>query len=146
MNRKHWSYKLAALNPCHTAIAWAREKPSEATAWKTCRRGDWMLWLVGKLDTSAPYSDERRTIVATACACANLSREYMPQASRDALGVISRWAAGETTIDRARLDAVVSAAEAAYSACSAARSAADAAYSQCADIVRQHYPRPPRLP
>ena len=107
---KHWSDKLAALTPCSPAVEWAREQPSAATAWETCRRGDWMLWLVGKLDTSAPYSDERRTIVATACA--NLS------------DVITQWAGGKS-IDRARLDA---------------------AFSKCADIVRQHYPRPPRLP
>jgi len=109
---KHWSDKLAALTPCSPAVEWAREQPSEATAWQTCQRGDWMLWLVGKLDTSAPYSDE------------HLSREQMLQLSRNALDVITQWAGGKS-IDRARLDA---------------------AFSKCADIVRQHYPRPPRLP
>jgi hypothetical protein len=37
--------KLIALGACEEALAWAGRK-SLRCAWRTCDRGDWMLWLV----------------------------------------------------------------------------------------------------
>jgi hypothetical protein len=68
MNTKHWSDELVSLDACGpTAVAWARTQESLKTAWATCERGDWMLRLLGRVNTSAPWSDERKPlVVATA--------------------------------------------------------------------------------
>ena len=57
---------LVSLSACKTAIDWVKGKgKSLAEAWRTCRRGDWMLWL------AARYGDvPQKTIVAIACDCA----------------------------------------------------------------------------
>ena len=59
----HWSAKLETLHACSDAIEWARKQPSLAVAWAACERGDWMLWLIGRLDASPPWSDERKPLV-----------------------------------------------------------------------------------
>ena len=168
---KHWSDKLVALNACGEAVRWGRKQKSPATAWCDCKRGDWMIWLIGKTTQSEPYSEERKPLVRVACECARLAWRWMPQASRDALETAERWTRGEATAEDCRKaraavyadDAAVYADDAAYAAADAAYAAAAAAYAaddaaaaaaygaddaraECADIVRRHYPKPPRLP
>ena len=120
----HWSDKLAALKPCADALKWARNQPSAEDAWQSCKRGDWMIWLIGKLDNSKPYSEERKPIVRVACECARLTWQLMPQKSREALTVVEQWTRGEASAEECN-------------------KAADA---KSADIVRKHYPKAPRLP
>ena len=64
--KKHWSEKLVALNACTDAVAWARKQASAAIAWKECRHGDWMLWLIGRTEAGEPWSDARKPLVACA--------------------------------------------------------------------------------
>ena len=125
---KHWSEKLVSINACSDAVKWARKQPSAAVAWKTCKRGDWMLWLIGKLHRSEPYSEKRKPIVRIACECARLALEWMPHKSRDALEVIEKWTRGEASTEdcmKAR-SAAYAAADASYAASYAA---ADASYA-----------------
>ena len=169
--KKHWSNKLPA-SACADAKAWAREQPSYRAAWTYCERGDWMLWLAGRL-SSKPESASRRKLVLCACACARTALRFVPNGEtrpRVTIETAERWARGEhgVTLEavRAAADASVchpmSATYAAYAAAyaaGAARYAADAAdaadaarpktfkktFKRCADIVRTHYPTPPRL-
>ena len=59
--------RLALLDPCNPAFAWVGFK-SLATAWATCDRADWMLWLATKLGIA------RTIMTLAACECAELAR------------------------------------------------------------------------
>src|SRR3990167_4399803 len=171
--RKYWSDALKQYNPCADALAWAHTQPSAAVAWRDCTRGDWMLWLVGQL-SGPPESASRKALVLAACACARLALPHVPASEerpRIAIETAEQWARGENgvmldNVKRAAAyaaDAENAAAYAAYAAACAAAvpyAAAHAAYvgggigdaytrkrtlSQGADIIRKHYPKPPRL-
>ena len=142
---EHWSDALEQYNPCADALAWARTQPSAAVAWRDCTRGDWMLWLVGQL-SGPPESASRKALVLAACACARLALPHVPASEerpRIAIETAEQWARGENGV---MLDNVKRAA-----ADAAAYTAADAAYTRKrtlslgADIIRKHYPKPPRL-
>jgi len=61
--------RLKSLDACSDAICWAGKQTDYATLWRDCARGDWMLWLLGKL-SGPPHSASRRKLVACALACA----------------------------------------------------------------------------
>ena len=136
----------------------------------TAKGGDWMLWLVEKL-SGKPESEKRKKLVLAACECARLSLKYVPNGEERPLKAIEtaeKWAKGKATIDEVR-----SAADASYATYTAAADAAAASYAtydvayaaayaaayyaaadyavrkstlkQCADIVRKHYPKVPRI-
>ena len=145
MSNKHWSEALPS-NVCHEALTWARNQPSATVAWRNCKRGDWMLWLLGKL-SGDPDSDSRKKLVLAACACARLALPYVKKGEerpRIAIKTAEAWVKGELGITREQVNA------AAYAVYAAANAAANAAarvslLAKCADIVRQHYPEPPKL-
>ena len=121
-------------------------QPDAETAWRACQRGDWMLWLCGRL-SGKPWSECRRKLVLAACACARLALVYVPAGEQRPLRAIElaeMWARGGRVTRQAILDAAC----AAYAA-DAAAADAYAAYArnqilaQCADIVRTHYPTAP---
>ena len=142
---EHWSEDLANLRACGDALAWCSTQPDLKTAWDKCERADWMLWLVGKLDTSAPWSEERKPLVRCALACAAEGLKYPEKGkARDAaeacIGVTQAWCEGSASKDdvmQARRGADAAAADAAdadadaaaYSAYSATAAADAAAYS-----------------
>jgi len=125
--------ELETLDACREAIEYASTHPDAEAAWAVCTRGDWMLWLAGKL-SGPPESDGRRTLVACACECARLSlpifekRYPDDKRVRNCLDVAERWARGEATIEELRV-----ARRAAYAAADAAADAsayaATAAYT-----------------
>ena len=152
----HWSKQLPR-DACLEAREWASKQPSYAAAWRTCPRGDWMLWLIARLGC------DRRKLTLTCCAVARQVL-HLVQAGEDrprlAIETAERWARREPgvtigDVEKAAnaanaADAAYAAAAAAYAA-AAASSAANAAYTaaaslaRSADIVRQRYPRAPRL-
>jgi hypothetical protein len=143
----HWTDDLVRINACKDAIEWAREQPSLAVAWKKSKRGDHMLWLVGKANPSEPWSDARKPIVAC---CAEIASTALPYCNDDTitatLGCIDateRWCRGEAERDEvesaaayaantadARADAAAYAAYAAYGAIYA-----DATYAYAAAVA-----------
>jgi hypothetical protein len=156
--------RLEKLGACEEAREWAAGFKSGKTAWQACERGDWMLWLAGRL-SGLPESDGRKKLVLCCCECARLSlpifqkRYPKNDCVRKCLDTAERWARGEATIEELR-EARASAYYAYYAAYAAyaadAADAADAAsasvyyanyaaYKQCAEIVRKHYPTPPGL-
>ena len=179
--------ELEKLHACTDAVKWVADQPSAAAAWRNCERGDWMLWLLGRL-SGKPGSAKRKRLVLCCCQCARLVLKHVPEGedrTRRAIETAERWARGEgpTLSDvRDAADAAYAAAYAAYAAFAAgyaAGAASDAAYvayasyaayaaadaaayaadaaasaadaaraktlAECADIVREHYPQPPRL-
>ena len=81
MNAKEFAATLKRLHACKDARAWARGKTG-ATAWRTCRRGDWMLWLATQAGV------RRQDIVLAACACARLSLRYVLKGEKRPLTAI----------------------------------------------------------
>jgi len=139
---KKWLKPIAALKPCQEALNWAEAYSSLTAAWASCERGDWMLWLLGKL-VGPPESDSRRRLTLAACACARLALPHISKGETRPLQSIEtaeKWARGEEGIT---LDDVRLAARAAYAAYVADDTDAEV-YNQtlakCADIVREYYP------
>ena len=167
---KHWTDKLMALCACSEAIEWARNYPTLMAAWEACERGDWMLWLAGKVCRTLP---QRKRLVLAACACARTALRYVKvgeKRPRAAIRTAERWAHGDRSVSlqdvRSAADAAIAvyAAYAAYAVTSAAAAydaatyaayavtSAAAAYAvrtktlaRMAKIVRKHYPTPPRM-
>ena len=122
--------KLSAIGACPESVQWACDYTDDATAWRECRRGDWMLWLLGQID-----ADRKRFVLAT-CGCARLSLHLAPDGEdrpRIAIETAEAWARGDgPTLDDVRGSAY-SATYAAYTAADAANAAAYAAsYAACA--------------
>ena len=137
MNAEQFAALLVEINACSEAREWASGK-SLAAVWKTCKRGDWLLWLCGKM-ADKPNWPTHKEVVLAACDCAELSLKHAPpgeERPRKCLETVRAWAAGNATIHEvrtARADAYdaayafyAAAAYAAYAAAAAAN-AADAA-------------------
>jgi len=124
--------KLRKLHACGEAVEWAETQPSFAAAWRNCQRGGWMLWLLTHTGCKQG-SPKHRKIVLSACDCARLALDKVPDGDdrpRIAIETAESWAQG----NGATLDQVKSAADAACTAYAAADAAyaayaADAAYA-----------------
>jgi hypothetical protein len=120
--------RLEKLGACEEAREWAAGFKSGKTAWAACERGDWMLWLAGRL-SGLPESDGRKKLVLCCCECARLSlpiyeaRYPNDGRVRKCLDTAERWARGEATIEELR-----EARAAAYAAYAADAADAYAAY------------------
>ena len=68
MNAVKFQSLLDDLGACADAVEWARGKDLH-TVWTTCERGDWLLWLCGKM-VDKPGWPTHKHIVLAACACA----------------------------------------------------------------------------
>ena len=85
---------LRELDACSSAIEWVGDR-DPATAWAECPRGDWLLWVAGRLGA------DRRTIVLAACACARDALRFVPSGETRPLAAIEtaeRWVRGEASI------------------------------------------------
>ena len=149
--------KLEALGACREAVEWSAQYGDDfQRAWNECHRGDWMLWLLGKL-SGTPESDSRKKLVL---ACCEVARTALPifevrypndSRPRKAIETAESYA---NSVDGVTLDDVLAAAAdaAADAADAAAYAAADAADARakslaaCVDIVRKHYPIAPTFP
>lgn len=124
--------KLEKLKACNSAIDWVGDK-TVTQAWKDCKRGDWMLWLIDKSNPEITLA-LRRKLVMCACEIAETSLKYLPKEEKrpaEALNVARAWARGE----KVPIEEVKSAA-----------SAADAAYAAAyADIVRKYFKKCPKI-
>ena len=129
------SRSLQAIGACSEAVEWSKDYKTLSTAWKKCERGDWMLWLCGKMSGEKDWPT-RQQVVLAACDCADLAlplyEKKYPNDSRvrDCIAITRRWASGEATIEEVR-SGRSDAAYAAYAAYAddAAYAAADAAYA-----------------
>ena len=123
--------RINHLHPCEDAATWADGYTSPDEAWRECQRGDWMLWLLGKL-SGTPESDDRKKLVLCAMECARLvlpiyeKRFTSDNRVRACIETAERWANGQATITELR-SARSAAAAAAYAA-----AAADSAYATAA--------------
>lgn len=140
--------KIRHLHPCREAVDWLATQPSAAEAWRSCERGDWMLWLLGRI--SGPVgSKSRKKLVLAACACARLSLKYVPKGEgrpRVAIVTAERYARGTHDVMLDDVRNAAAAAAAAYAAYAYAyadayayAAAAYAAYAAYADAYAYAY-------
>lgn len=166
--------QLKSVDACSDAIKWAQDHPSARKAWNACPRGDWLLWILGRTINCEPWTDGRKPLLACALDCAETVKHLRPktQAGKiaDSVNVLREWIAGKATVEAAKearrqiytagfrnlafaaaSDAAATsfaafvAAAAHANAFAAASDARTASLKQAADIVRRHYPRPPKI-
>ena len=105
---------LRFLSACSESEEWAGSRtPQEA--WEACPRGDWLLWLAGKLEI------DRKLLVLAACDCARLALPFVPEGEQRPLKAIETaeaWTRGEASLEevKAAADAARASANAAYAA------------------------------
>ena len=133
--KPHWTQQLVKLGACEPAVVWARDYPSLEAAWAACERGDWMMWIAGRL-SGKPGSAKRRKFLLALRNCLGLTaKPHEP---------IERWylsSSANASVWDAASCASVSMGAAAFSTHDWT-----AAIKRCADIARKHYPTPPPLP
>ena len=133
--------KLKELDACDEAIEWAKDYDNLQQAWDNCQRGDWMIWLINKMEWSND-KDLRLMAVAFARQVQHLMND---QRSINALDVAERYANGEANIEELTAAWVAAWAAGAAWAARAARvaweaEAAGAARADQANIIRQYLP------
>ena len=166
--------KLEKMQACSPAVDFCRGKPLKV-AWKTCERGDWLLWILAR--TCIQGSVKHRKIVLSACACARLSLKFVKKGEKRPLKAIEtaeKWAKKEKGVTLKMIKAAACATSAddatyayayAYTAtyaatCAATCAACAATYAatcaatyaarkkilkKCAEIVRDNFPEPPKF-
>ena len=110
--------KLIELRACQEALRWAKGQTDDASAWATCERGDWMLWLLGRI-AGPPWSDSRKPLVLAACECARLALPYTKNPRVLAcIETAEAWTREGATIEQVQIarNAAAAAADAAYAA------------------------------
>ena len=139
---------LNRINACSPAVAYVAERGSLTAAWASCERGDWMLWLLGKLtrrNVADPFGTEpHRKLVG--CLTEIVTTLALPFAGdkrvADCAAVRRRYAEGEAVTR----DEILEARRNAYAAAADAYAAARAkSLKASAEIVRTWYPQAPSL-
>jgi hypothetical protein len=121
--------KLQRRGACEDAIMFARKYEDPQRGWDECERGDWMLWLCGRL-SGKPGSDARKKLVLCACECARLSLKHVRAGEdrpRVAIETAERWARGDESVSLADVR------KAAASAYAASAASAENVIAMCRD-------------
>lgn len=117
--------KLSDRGACSDAVAWVEShKGTPQELWDQCARGDWMLWILGKL-SGKPESSKRKQLVRATCGCARLALKFVAKGEhrpRICIETAEAWANNKATIEQVR--EARSAAAGAAAACGAADAAA----------------------
>ena len=126
---------LNGLGACQPSIDWCEANgiTTADEAWRKCDRGDWMLWLAGKM--AGPVDSESRKKLVFACAqCARLVLPIFEKQCPDdkrvrtLLEVSEAYSYGKATLKSVH-KARSACAYAAYTSADAAAYAASAAYA-----------------
>lgn len=124
------------LNACSEGVEFARRFDTYQEAWNACQRGDFMLWLAGKLSGEIG-SDARKQLVLAACACARLALPFVKKGEnspRLAIETAEAYVRGEATLEAVR-SAYSSAYAYAYTYAAASASACAYASAHAAAYV-----------
>jgi len=92
--------KIIKLKACPEAVEWVGDRDF-ATAWRECKRADWMLWLAPRLE--GQHGITRKGIILAACACAETALQYVPEGEhrpRMAIEAARKCANDNTTDNR----------------------------------------------
>jgi len=131
---KTFKKKLIELHACEEAMIWIGNKDFK-TFYKTCERGDWLLWLYARTN-----KDDVKGLTLAKAHCANTVRHLMnDKRSTDAIDIAILFGEGKATLGQ--LNAAAYASSDAADAVSYAAAAASAQNQQLtADICRKYLP------
>ena len=122
---------LKKMVVCEEARIWADTQPDFETAWRNCKRSDWMMWLLQHAKVAITDAEWR----LLACDIAESALKYIKDAKVKAtceatIETARRFAFGDATVDELH-----AASDTAWAACDtaedAARAASDAAWAAC---------------
>ena len=119
--------RISKFSPCTEAVTWLGKQTDVTEAWNTCPRGDWLLWISGRVGI------ERTILVKSAAACARLALVYVKEGELRPLRAIEAaeaWASDPTEENRKT---------AAYAAAAVYAADAYAAYAAYAAAVYAVY-------
>jgi hypothetical protein len=125
--------RLYTLGACREAKEWAAKQTSPQQAWDSCKRGDWMLWLLVR---AMPNAGNYVACIRIACDIARSVLHFVPAGEDRPLKAIEAAEAYAANPNADTAKAAKAAANAAYAASYAsnaasyaAHAAADAAYA-----------------
>lgn len=118
---------LYHLSACGEAIE-AHGNQTLTAAWRTCERGDWMLWLCAKME-GEPGWPTREDVVLAVCECVEPSLKFITDSvalftARKAIDTARAWAHGKSTQTE-----VIKSSAACYASTYAVDAAASAAHA-----------------
>jgi hypothetical protein len=117
--------KLTELKACEDAIEWCKDYDDLQSAWDNCKRSDWMLWLLEKID----YKDDKALRLIVIDCARQVQRLMKDVRSTNALDVAEKYVNGKATDEE-----LAAASDAAWDA--ARDAASDAARDAAKDAVR----------
>lgn len=126
---------LNKLDACQRAVRWVGDRDLART-WEECERGDWLLWLAGRMVGKEGWPTHQQVVLA-ACACARRGLRFVPEGEERPLRAIEAAEHWATVPDAAWAAGAVWAAAGAVWA---------AEHRALADIVRATLPAPTPLP
>ncbi|MDE2099233.1 MAG: hypothetical protein KGL39_18410, partial [Patescibacteria group bacterium] len=86
---------LRKLHACSEATAWVAGRDLDQV-WNACHRGDWLLWLVGRM-ADEPGWPTRQQVALAACDCAESALQFIEPGEdrpRAAIEMARKWARG----------------------------------------------------
>jgi len=112
LSHEEFLLKLNELEACDEAVNWVEEKNFDLKqTWNTCEIYHWLYWLANKMGV------DHKAIVNSACQNAKLVMKFVKKeevSAFEAIETVEKWCNGDTSITKKFLKSV------AYAACAAA--------------------------
>ena len=151
MTRLELIAALRTMRACDESIVWLESLTCDSAeeCWTSCRRSDWMYWLLCNVDVDVDVTESvwRELACDSAASVAEIGEAWFREHAPDHAGAITEAIAAGRSGDAARMSAAEAAAESAsrhaaesaarYAARSASRSAAWLAARYAAEAAAQ---------
>ena len=135
---------LRTMRACNESIVWLESLTCDSAeeCWTSCRRSDWMYWLLCNVDVDVDVTESvwRELACDSAASVAEIGEAWFREHAPDHAGAITEAIAAGRSGDAARMSAAEAAAESAsrHAAESAARYAAQSAAQSAAWLAARY--------
>ena len=135
---------LRTMRACNESIVWLESLTCDSAeeCWTSCRRSDWMYWLLCNVDVDVDVTESvwRELACDSAASVAEIGEAWFREHAPDHAGAITEAIAAGRSGDAARMSAAEAAAEAAAQAAaeSASRHAAQSAARSAARLAARY--------
>ncbi len=135
---------LRTMHACDESIVWLESLTCDSAeeCWTSCRRSDWMYWLLCNVDVDVDVTESvwRELACDSAASVAEIGEAWFREHAPDHAGAITEAIAAGRSGDAARMSAAEAAAEAAAQAAaeSASRHAAQSAARSAARLAARY--------
>jgi len=144
MTRLELIATLRTMHACDESIVWLESLTCDSAeeCWTSCRRSDWMYWLLCNVDVDVDVTESvwRELACDSAASVAEIGEAWFREHAPDHAGAITEAIAAGRSGDAARMSAAGAAARhaARYAAWYAAEAAAEAAARHAAEAAARH--------